>query len=320
MRPAPGATAVRVIVLLCFLAAAGAAARAAWAPQDRESWLRGTTEQGHDLNLLLDESGRLRGVGTRIDAVCRGGHPWHVNWTPREDSARFTQHGKRVAVRELSIAPGERVLVRLTGRVSRGAGSGTVRVWARFYRDGREVQACESTPRRWTAGADAERRLAASPPIRPPRGRYYPKVPSLAGKLSASRRRFIRRTDQTCLATYGATSFARQAVQAAEGDLALQTELYAAYVEAHNDQLRALEGLGKPRDRVELHRRWLDNFRQRVELERRVLALTRAGRIEEATRVHDRLGPLKMAGNEAGQRFGLEICTSNGPDRTAVPR
>jgi hypothetical protein len=328
--PAPGAASRRLIVLACVLAAVGIAAPIVAAvrderPESVERWLRGRTEQRHSVELLVDKNGLLRAVKTRIDAVCKGGYPWHVEWSPTEGYGRFTQHGKRVAVREFKSSPdGEgrisRILVRLEGRVGRHAASGTVRATARFYRDGREVQACESAPRRWTAGAHAARRLAKAPPVRVPRGSYYPKVPSLAGQLSAARRRFISRTDQTCAASYGRTRAASEAFQDAAGDLALQTEFFAAYVDAHNDQLLALEGLGTPPDGVALHRRWLDNFRLRIKLERRVLRLTRAGRIEEARRVYQRLDPLKMAGNEVGQRFGLQVCTSNGPDRTAVQR
>jgi hypothetical protein len=29
-----------------------------------------------------------------------------------------------------------------------------------------------------------------------------------------------------------------------------------------------------------------------------------------------RLGPMKSEGNRYGQRFGLQVCTCNGPDRS----
>jgi hypothetical protein len=310
----------RLIVLCCLLAAVGVAAPIVWAMRDHERRLIGMTEQGHTLELVLDEDGRLRGVETHIDAVCRGGHPWGVDWSPRESDARITQRDGRVAVRELVSRADQRVLVRLTGRVEGRVASGTVRVFARFYSAGQEVQACESGPRRWTAGDDAAARLAEAPPMREPRGRSYGLAPSLAGKVSPSRRRFIEKTDQTCLATYGPARAAYEAVQAAAGDIERQTEAFRAYVEAHADQLRALEGLGRPRDGAALHERWLANFRLRVRLERRLLRLAEAGRLADAAAINRRLGPLKMEGNKAGQQFGLRICTSNGPDRTPVPR
>jgi hypothetical protein len=137
--------------------------------------------------------------------------------------------------------------------------------------------------------------------VRPLGGSYYPKVPSLAGKVSPERRRFIRQTDAMCLVTHRAVRAART---------------YPDYVEAHAAQLRALESIGTPPDGVKLHRRWLENFRARVRLERRSVALAEAGRYEEARAMWQRLGPMKIEGNRYGQRFGLQVCTSNGPGRS----
>jgi hypothetical protein len=327
--PAPGEQR-RLVVLCCILAALGIAAPIVWAVRKREPGVRGDTlagktDQGHSLQLMLDERGRVSGVNTRIDSRCKGGHPWWVDWSPRHGWARFTQRGERFRVRELRTQPVEgggkrRIWTRLVGRVERRRAIGTVRVSARFYRRGVEWQACESGPRRWTAGESAERRLAQAPPLRGPGRRYYPRVPSFAGKISPARRRFVVRTDRTCALTYPATQLALRAVQAAAGDLQRQIEAYGAYVEAHTDQLRALEGLGTPPDGVALHRRWLENFRTRVRLERRVLRLAEAGRFGEAAAVRTRLAELKVRGNVAGQRFGLQVCTSNGPDRTPSAR
>jgi len=122
------------------------------------------------------------------------------------------------------------------------------------------------------------------------------------------------------VATFEATQVALAAVARAAGDSRAQIQAYGGYVEAHRAQLRALEALGTPPDGVTLHRRWLDNFRTRVRLERRVLRLWAAGEVLRARAEHDRLGPLKVRGNTAGQRFGLEVCTSNGPDRTPTER
>jgi hypothetical protein len=100
----------------------------------------------------------------------------------------------------------------------------------------------------------------------------------------------------------------------------LAARTYPEYVEAHAAQLHALESIGAPPDGKLLHRRWLDNFRARVRLERRSLALAQAGRYEEARAMWQRLGPLNAKGNAAGQRFGLQVCTSNGPDRSTTRR
>ena len=139
-------------------------------------------------------------------------------------------------------------------------------------------------------------------------------------RISSARRRFIERTDQTCAITYGATNAAARAMSAAQGDPTLRADAYRAYLEAHADQLRAIEGLGRPPDGVVSHSRWLDNFRMRVRLERELLRRLESGALEEANAIDARIGRLKVAGNTLGQRFGLRICTSNGPDRTPVPR
>jgi hypothetical protein len=155
---APGAERRRLALLCCILAAVVAVAPIVRAKGGDEGHVfRGKTEQGHHIELFVDDDGRLRGVETRIDSLCRGGYGWSVDWSPREAWARFSRRGSRVAVRELTSPDGRgrsrRVLVRLVGRVDGDRARGTVLVNARFYRNGREVQACESGPRRWTAGA-----------------------------------------------------------------------------------------------------------------------------------------------------------------------
>jgi hypothetical protein len=326
--PAPGERR-RLAILLAILIVVAAAAPVVRATGGDDSeparWLAGRTEQGRSLRLLVEEGGGVTAVDAHVESRCKGGYRWGVDWTPAEGWARFTNRGGRVAVRELRTRrDGEgnlqRVLVRLVGRVRSESGSGTIRLQARFYRGGVERQACDSGARRWAVGDHVARRLAAAPPQRPSGGSYWPRVPSLAGKLSPGRRRFVARTDQTCVDTFGPTQVALRAVNAAAGDARRQLEAYGAYVEAHAAQLRALEALGTPPDGVELHRRWLENFRTRVRMERRLQRLWAAGEIAAARAVDRRLGPLKIKGNTAGQRFGLQVCTSNGPDRTPARR
>jgi hypothetical protein len=155
------------------------------------------------------------------------------------------------------------------------------------------------------------------PPRRAAGGYRYAPVPSLAGRISSARRRFIELTDRTCAVTYASPNAAARAMRAAQGDPDLRAD---AYLEAHTDQLRAIEDLGPPPDGVASHRRWLDNFRERVRLEGELLRRLESGALEEADAIDARIGRLKLAGNTMGQRFGLRICTSNGPDRTPVPR
>jgi hypothetical protein len=319
---------IRALVLAAVLVAAGIAAPVVWGLRDDELTLRplaGKTEQRHPLELLVNEGGDVHGLETHLDSTCKGGHRWGVDWSPREPLARVTQRGERFTVREIQTVSDEetitrRVIARLVGRVDGETAEGTMRLIARFYRDGVEMQACDSGPFRWAAGPGASGRLAAAGPVRRARGGYWLRVPSLAGRISAARRRFIRKTDQTCVATFAPTQVALRAFEHAAGDPERQRDAYAAYVEAHADQLRALEGLGTPPDGVDRHRRWLDNFRARVQLERRALRLIASGEFARARATRDRLVSLKVKGNVAGQRFGLQVCTSNGPDRTPAPR
>ena len=319
--PAPGER--RRLVLLCgALAVVAAAAPIVSAKREEDGrWLMGTTEQGRRMDLWVDADGKLSVLKTQIRTLCRGGYHWRVGWNPSRPSwGRFTQHGARVEVRELQAQSDRRVLTRLTGKIQGSSASGTVRAFGRFYRDGREVQACESGAVRWAAGPDAERRLYEVPPAPAAPGYRYAPVPSLAGKVSSARRRFIELTDWTCAITYPATNAAAGAMRAAAMDPERRADAYRAYLEAHTDQLRAIEGLGPPPDGVAIHRRWLDNFRERVRLEGELLRRLESGALEEANAIDARIGRLKLAGNTMGQRFGLRICTSNGPDRTPVPR
>ena len=318
--PAPGERR-RLAALCCVLVALAAAAPIVSASREEHGhWLRGTTEQGRRMDLWVDEGGKLRVLKTQIRTLCRGGYHWRVGWNPSPGWGRFTQHGARVAVRELQSQADRRVLTRLEGSIRGSSGSGTVHASARFYRDGREVQACESGAVRWAAGADAKRRLAEVPPAPSARGYQYAPVPSLAGRVSPARRRFIQLTDRTCAVTSAGTVAAAREAHAAEGDPARLIDAYRGYVVAHTAQLRAIESLGAPPDGVAAHGRWLANFRKRVRMERSFPRLLAARRFGEVRALQARIRRLKMAGNTMGQRFGLRICTSNGPDRTPIPR
>ena len=290
-----------------------------------EQVLGGETDQGRQVRLHLDENGRARGLDTHVETICKGGHRWSADWTPRVGDATFRQPGGRLVVREVVERPDElgrieRIGALMNGRVEGDRAGGELRLVSRYYKDGREVQACDSGPVRWAVGVDAKRRLANALPPRRPTDWYYPQVPSLAGSISQARRRFIRRTDNACAGTFGAARAYYEATVRAAGNPASELAAYSAYVDAHAAQLRTLGALGAPPDGVRLHARWLDNMRARIRLEREVLRLAAAGDAARVRAAHSRIARLKLLGNELGQRFGLRICTSNGPDRTPAPR
>jgi len=324
MRLSPRNDRRRLVVLIAVLVIAGAAAIVVHGPWGGEHTLKGETEQGRSIELQVDGDGRLKGFALGLETKCGGGHRWPTEWAPRGGDAEFRQREGRVVVHELLERRADRRTVdrigaQMSGHLSEDRAEGEIRLIARFYRDGREYQACDSGPLRWTAGADAARRLASFGPRREPTGAVYPPVPSLAGDVSPARGRFIQETDETCALTHGPARRALQAAAAAE-DAAGQLTAYAAYVEAHADQLRALERLGPPSDGVALHTRWIENMRARIGLEGRQLRQVERGELETAVATRDRISRLRLRGNEDGQRFGLSVCTSNGPDRTPVPR
>jgi hypothetical protein len=311
-----------LLVLLVASAGAGVVVHAS-GPGPRQI-LAGETDQDQGLRLELDGDGRLKAFATTVRSTCRGGASWTLDWEPAEGDAVFRQHDDRLVVREwIERAEGDgrisRIGAVMTGRVDAGRGEGEIRLVTRTHLGGREVQACDSGPVQWAVGHDAAERLAATEVPRGPTGWYYPKVPSLAGEVSPERAAFIRDMDRTCARTFGPARAAYEAAVAAAGDPARELAAYAAYVEAHAAQLRALEELGPPPDGAWLHARWIGNMRARIRLEREVLRSAEAGDGERLSAIHRRIADLKIRGNEAGQRFGLQVCTSNGPDRTPVP-
>jgi hypothetical protein len=325
VRPVPGRS-LRLAVLLTILVASAVAGVVVHAsgPGPRHI-LAGETEQDRGLRLELDDDGRAVAFATTVRSECKGGRSWTLDWAPAEGDAVFRQRGDRLVVQEvIERAEGDgrisRIGAVMTAQVGDERAGGEIRLVSRIHRGGQEVQACDSGPVRWAAGVQAEERLAEARPSRRPTDWYYPKVPSLAGEVSPERAVFIRDTDATCARTFVAARVAYEAVVAAAGDPARELAAYAAYVDAHAAQLRALEALGRPPDGAALHARWIGNMRERIRLERAVLRLAQAGEHERVAGIHRRIGELKMVGNEVGQRFGLQVCTSNGPDRTPVPR
>jgi hypothetical protein len=149
---------------------------------------------------------------------------------------------------------------------------------------------------------------------------HYPQVASLATDVSPARHRFIARVDRTCVRTYN-RGRASQAAYARRvtGRPDAQELITSFYVRWHTGQYRALRALGKPPEARLEYRRWLDNMGARVGLEARYVPLMRAGRAAEAQTVGAQVNALKARGNMLGQRFGLQLCTSNGPGRRPVP-
>jgi hypothetical protein len=308
-------------VLLVILAASIAAAVVH--ASGRNEVLDGETGQGRDLELELDGSGKPVALSTSFTTVCRGGRRWTIDWAPREGDAVFERKGDRFTVEEIVESPEadggiSSIGAVMSGHVGDGRAGGQLRLVARVHRGGREVQACDSGPLRWAAGADAGRRIEEALP--PPRFTdwYYPKVPSLAGVVSSGRNAFLTAADDTCARTFKAIRNAGEGILAVLGDPARELAAYDRYVDAHEAQLIALERLGPPPDGDRLYERWLENLRTRIRLERAQLRAGAAGDYERMHAMFARIGSLMIQGNGIGQRFGLRVCTSTGPDRTPI--
>jgi hypothetical protein len=140
------------------------------------------------------------------------------------------------------------------------------------------------------------------------------------GDASRARRRFIARVDGTCARTYDRGRAEQAAYAASVAGRADALELVTLfYVRWHRGQYRALRALGEPPEARLAYRRWLENLAARVRLEAGYAPLVRAGRAAEAQTVTEQVSALKARGNMLGRRFGLQLCTSNGPGRRAVP-
>jgi hypothetical protein len=103
-------------------------------------------------------------------------------------------------------------------------------------------------------------------------GFYYPEVPSLATDVSPERETFIELVDSTCVRLYNASIPAENEAAAANRGVKSARERNMAYYLAwHTAELRALAALGEPPQARELYDAWLENFRQRVAIERSLL-------------------------------------------------
>jgi hypothetical protein len=156
---------------------------------------------------------------------------------------------------------------------------------------------------------------------KPPPRAVLPKAPSLAKGASQARVRFAQRVDATCARTYNAGIARSQALALKLGEGAeAQVRVYADYLDWHAGQVEAVRRLGPPPEAAGLYRAWLANMARRVALEQRALRRNVSGKRAAAARDYAQVGRLKTAGNQAGQRFGLQVCTSNGPDRSLKAR
>lgn len=147
--------------------------------------------------------------------------------------------------------------------------------------------------------------------------RCYPPAPSLAGPISDTRQAYIDKLDRTCAETYNENLRAWEATDEIADPLKRKVAAARESLSGNRAQYRAFVALGEPPDGKSLHARWLGNKRERVTLELRKVRAIEADDDEKAAELNARILDLKVEANGIGQRFGLQICTSNGPGRNA---
>lgn len=285
--------------------AGGSSARSPSQPE-----FRGTTDEGERIAVLLTRSGRVEGLRTALVGICENGGRYRIGWDPTSPNVSFRVRERTVIAREVSDQTSS------AGVVSVTAVSSTVRVHGRLaegdarfrttfrYPSGRLLR-CDSGYVRWAAN-----RAGTATPTSGLAG-TYPVVTSLAGRPSKAQRDFARVIDGTCASTYNEN---QQLQRAREANGEPPRERREAAVDDHRRQYRAIAKWGNPPVHATLYRAWLANMRERIELE--ALAAHEERRL--AARTYGRIEYLKVEGDSLGQRFGLTVCTSNGPLRQTI--
>lgn len=168
----------------------------------------------------------------------------------------------------------------------------------------------EASPGEGTAATQTERDHVAA------QHGYYPPAPSTAGAMTPKWREFADQVDRICGVTYNEMMASMSQVEA----LGKRRGWSEQRIEESTMRISANQGvqivyftekLGEPPERADLFYRWRAMVAQRAELRSRAAEAAGDGRWGEYNRLCDRNGLLKDRGDVIGQRFGLQICTSN---------
>jgi uncharacterized RDD family membrane protein YckC len=172
-------------------------------------------------------------------------------------------------------------------------------------------------PALWAVGG-AVFLLLIGPPTGP--GGSYPPAPSLAGEMTPEWREFAAGVDRACAANFNAGVAQRSAISAradSEGwdRRSETTALLSSYATAQQATYDAIATLGEPPAKSNLFARWHNNVGRRAVLMRRRAAAWADGNSRLHLVMDRRILALKIDADRMGQRFGLTVCTSNGPGR-----
>lgn len=145
---------------------------------------------------------------------------------------------------------------------------------------------------------------------------YYPPAPSTAGEMSPKWREFAAQVDRICAVTYNQMMASMGQVEV----LGKRRGWSEERVEEARMQISANQGpqivhfteqLGKPPGRADLFYRWRAMVARRAAIRDRAATAAGDGEWREYHRLCDRNILLKERGDVIGQRYGLQICTSN---------
>jgi hypothetical protein len=145
-----------------------------------------------------------------------------------------------------------------------------------------------------------------------------PPAPSHAGQMTSDWKAFAERVDYTCASVFNASEAARiQADRkaASQGVPGYKRSSigWTYMANAQEREYQLVKAMGDPPEKAALFHRWLENAGERAQLMRTMSEAwaNQDGPLE--SRTNARITQLKVKANHLGQRFGLRICTSNGP-------
>jgi hypothetical protein len=161
-----------------------------------------------------------------------------------------------------------------------------------------------------TSGPGTTGHSASTPPG------FYPPAPSTAVGMTTEWRSFADSVDRICAVSFNyAMSLEAQTKQVARAGHWSDARAESAVVSLYGDEDAriglATDKLGPPPEKPGLFARWRANVARRTALFYRASAVAGKGRFGAEGRIFDEIDRLKTASDKLGQRFGLQICTSN---------
>jgi hypothetical protein len=154
-------------------------------------------------------------------------------------------------------------------------------------------------------------------------GSYYPPAQSRAGPMTPRWRAFADSVDRVCAVDFNSAMAAQEQLEQLADAQGWNDRKAEAAIEHEwgewQERTHSLTGqLGPPPAKPRLFAKWRANVGVRARLFHRAADAWLNGSGAEYNRVWARIDALKLRADRLGVRFGLRICTSNGPGTTTV--